>query len=109
VIASRLSSLPVALALGHEVRVATGFRVRLLGLAHLDRGEAGPGLLIPDCSSVHTFGMRFDLDVYFLDDRDTVLAVRRKISPRRVAFCRGASAVLEISAGEGGEFSSLCP
>ena len=74
-----------------------------------DRDEAGPGLLIPRCSSVHTFGMRFPLDLYFLDERGAVLAVRRQTPPRRVAFCRGAGAVLEISSGEGGEFSSLCP
>jgi hypothetical protein len=89
--------------------VATGFRARLLGLAHLDREEAGGGLLIPRCSSVHTFGMRFDLDLYFLDELGAVVEFRPAVSPRRVAFCGRASAVLEISVGEGGEFSSLCP
>jgi uncharacterized membrane protein (UPF0127 family) len=69
----------------------------------------GSGLLIPRCSSVHTFGMRFALDVCFLDQHGTALAVRRRIPPRRVAFCRGAGAVLEIPAGEGGEFSSPRP
>lgn len=86
--------------------MASGFRARLLGLAGLDRGEIGSGLLIPCCSSVHTFGMRFALDVYFLDERSAPLAVRRQIPPRRVVSCRGASAVLEIPADEGGEISS---
>lgn len=91
--------------LGLEVPVAAGFRSRLLGLAHLDRAEAGAGLLIPRCSSVHTFGMRFDLDLCFLDAYGTLVAVRHAVRPRRVAFCGGAAAVLEVPAGLGGEFS----
>ncbi|MGE5336089.1 MAG: DUF192 domain-containing protein [Nitrososphaerota archaeon] len=85
---------------------AADFRTRLLGLAWRDRSRAGPGLLIPRCSSVHTFGMRFALDIYFLDARGRVLAVRRRVPPRRVLRHRGAAAVLEIPAGEGGEFSA---
>jgi uncharacterized protein len=84
--------------------VAEGFRTRLRGLTWRRRSQAGPGLLIPRCSSVHTFGMRFELDVYFLDRRGRVLAVRRRVAPRRVLWCRGAAAVLEIPAAEGGEF-----
>ena len=101
--APRLLRLPVTTVLGHEVRVAAGRRARLLGLAHLDRGQVGTGLLIPRCSSVHTLGMRFALDLYFLDGRGAVVAVRRAVPPRRFAFCRRASAVLELPAREGGE------
>jgi uncharacterized membrane protein (UPF0127 family) len=92
---------------GLEVPVATSARSRLLGLACLGRAAAGPGLLIPRCSCVHTFGMRFDLDLYFLDARGTVVAVRRALRPRRVAFCGEAVAVLEVPATHGGEFSEL--
>ncbi len=101
--APRLRRLPVATALGRRVYVAKGLRARLLGLSHLDRDEAGPGLLIPRCSSVHTFAMRFPLDLYFIGGGGEVVAVRRAVPPRRFAFCRQASAVLEIPAREGGE------
>lgn len=85
--------------------VATGFRTRLRGLARRDRADAGPGLLFPRCSSVHTFGMRFELDLYFLDVEGRVIAVRRRVPPRRVVWKRGACAVLEIpSPPRGGEF-----
>lgn len=86
-----------------RVPVAESFRSRLLGLAWRDRAQAGPGLLIPRCASVHTFGMRFALDVYFLDGDGEVIAVRRAVPPRRVLCCRGAAAVLEVPAREGGE------
>jgi uncharacterized membrane protein (UPF0127 family) len=83
--------------------VAKDFRTRLLGLAWRDREQAGPGLLIPHCSSVHTFGMRFALDVYFLDAEGRVLSVRRRVPPRRVAWQRGAAAILEIPSPGRGE------
>lgn len=104
--ASRLRRLPVNTVFGRPVPVATGLRARLFGLAYLERDEVGAGLLIPRCSSVHTFGMRFALDLYFLDERLSLLIVSREIPARRVVSHRGASAVLEIPAGEGGEFSS---
>ncbi len=85
------------------IPVAKGFRTRLRGLACRDREEAGPGLLIPRCASVHTFGMRFELDVYFLDRDGRVLRVRRRVSPNRVLWRRGARKVLEIPSAAGGE------
>lgn len=89
--------------------VAASFRARLLGLAWRDRSRARPGLLIPRCSSVHTFGMRFELDVFFLNEAGEVIAARRRVPPRRVLLCRGAAAVLEVPGGEGGEFSPPKP
>ncbi|HEX6204925.1 MAG TPA: DUF192 domain-containing protein [Solirubrobacterales bacterium] len=86
------------------IPVAKDFRTRLLGLAWRSRESAGPGLLIPRCSSVHTFGMRFPLDVYFLDADGRVISARRQVPPRRVLWQRGAAAILEIpSPPEGGE------
>jgi len=87
-----------------SIPVAKDFRTRLLGLSWRDRERAGPGLLIPRCSSVHTFGMRFPLDIYFLDEEGRVISVRRRVPPRRVLWQRGAAAILEIpSPPEGGE------
>lgn len=96
-IAPRLSSLPTAEFFGREVPVATGPRARLLGLAYLDREEAGPGLLIPRCFSVHTFGMRFPIDIVFLDHRGLPLSVHRAVSSRCFVANRRADAVLELA------------
>jgi hypothetical protein len=89
------------------VPVAKDFRTRLRGLAFRDRRAAGPGLLIPRCGSVHTFGMRFALDVFFLDAGGAVISVRRAVPPRRVLWQRGACAVLEIPSVPEGESSPL--
>jgi uncharacterized membrane protein (UPF0127 family) len=97
-IARRLRHLPVAEVLGHEAPVAVDLPARLLGLSHLDRERAGAGLLIPRCRNVHTFGMRFPLDLVFLDREGRPCAVRRGVPPRRLVWDRRASAVLELPA-----------
>jgi len=104
-----LRRLPVVTLSEREVPVADRFWPRLLGLSRLDREETGGGLLIPRCSSVHTFGMRFALDLYFLDGEGRVILIRRDIAPRRFASCRRASAVLEIPSAQGGEIAPPFP
>ncbi len=93
---SRFANLPCGAFSGHEVPVAIGLRARTLGLALLDLEDAPPGLLIPRCSAIHTFGMRFALDVHFLDAEGSVMDVRHAVPPRRFVSCRGAVAVLEV-------------
>ena len=96
----RLQRLPsYTLDDGLTVHEATTIRARLLGLAFLRSIPPDHALLIPHCRSVHTFGMRFPIDVTFLDERGTVLRVDRAVPPRRIRFCRGAFAVLEIATG----------
>jgi uncharacterized membrane protein (UPF0127 family) len=70
----------------------------LLGLSHLDRDRVGAGLLIPRCSCVHTFGMRFALDLVFLDGDGRCCSIRPGTPPRRLAWDSRASAVLELPA-----------
>jgi len=81
---------------GLQVPVATTRPSRLLGLALLPRRRAGAGLLIPRCRSVHTFGMRFPLDLLFLDPEGQVIELRRAVPPSRLLRCPGAMAVLEL-------------
>jgi uncharacterized protein len=94
-IARRLRVLPRIEVLCREVPVALSFRARLLGLAWLPRERVGTGLLIPRCSSVHTFGMRFSLDLLFLDNYGRPLSWCLDVAPRRFVSHRGAYAVFE--------------
>src|SRR2546423_10657317 len=81
-----------------EVVVARSFRTRLVGLA-LRRAPPRHALLIPGCRCVHTFGMRFALDLVWLDARGRVVGVDLAVPPNRVVARRGARAVLEAPAG----------
>jgi uncharacterized membrane protein (UPF0127 family) len=76
-----------------EVIVARGPR-RLIGL--LGRRSFAAALEIPRCRSVHTFGMRFPLDLVWLDGSRRVVRVDRDVPPWRVRSCRQARSVLEL-------------
>jgi uncharacterized membrane protein (UPF0127 family) len=89
------------------VHVAGTRRSRLLGLALLRDLPAGTALLIPRCRSVHTFGMRFPIDVVFLDAAGRPLREVRGLRPGRVACCRGAAAVLERRAARDGMMPAM--
>ena len=73
-----------------EAAIADGFGRRLKGLAWL-RTPPRTALLIPRCASVHTIGMRFPIDVAFLEwpprdrGRVPVIAVREHVKPLRLA------------------------
>src|ERR1700752_4471147 len=99
----RLRKLPRTEIRGRRVPVAVSRRAPLLGLALLDRHRAGAGLLIPGCRSVHTFGMRFAVDLCFLDIDLQPFGLRRAVPPRRLVFERRAQAVLELPATTPGE------
>jgi uncharacterized membrane protein (UPF0127 family) len=62
--------------------------------------DAGEGVLIKPCSSIHMFFMRFPIDAVFLDRDLRVLKVVSDLKPWRMAAKRGAKAVLEFGAGE---------
>lgn len=99
----RLRGLASERVLGRRVRVATTRRSRLLGLTLLRRDLAGSGLLLPRCRAVHTLGMRFAIDVLFLDDGARPLRVERGVLPGRFLVERRAAAVLELPAEAGFE------
>lgn len=91
----RLERLPLPVPGCPRAYVAGSWRARALGLAWLAEPTGDCTLLLPRCRSIHTFGMRFDLDVWFLDADWRVLRHVAALPPRRVAGCRGAAAVLE--------------
>jgi uncharacterized membrane protein (UPF0127 family) len=79
------------------VRLALTRRARLRGL--IARREPGTPLLLAPARSVHTCGMRFAIDVVFLDADLRVVRVVREMKPWRVAAARRARAVLELEEG----------
>ena len=90
-----------------EIVVAHSRRQRLLGLALRRHPPDGWALLFPRCRSVHTFGMRFAIDVVFLDSAGRVVRIAPGVGPGRLLVCRGAAAAVETRAGEGGMIAAM--
>lgn len=86
--------------LGERVRVAETGLTRMVGLLGESKLVPGDGLLIVPCQGIHTWGMRFPIDVVVLDGGWNVLAVRQRMRTFRMTrvFWR-AAAVLELPAG----------
>lgn len=98
--AQRLDALPArSLQGGLMVAVADSRAARLRGLARLDELPPGRALHIPRCRSVHTFTMRFALDLVWLRGDGTVARVDRDVPPRRLRSCLRARSVVECAAG----------
>jgi uncharacterized membrane protein (UPF0127 family) len=70
---------------GAAIDVADAFRSRIIGLLGRRRLDPGEGLLITPCSGIHTWGMRFPLDVVALDSAMRVLKVRENLGSFRIA------------------------
>ena len=81
-----------------EVRVATGFFDRVIGL--MFSHNASGGLLIQPCNSIHTFFMNYSLDVAFLDEQYRVVKLLRNLRPWRISsICFKSKMVLEMEVG----------
>jgi uncharacterized protein len=113
---SALAQLPTALGNGHlslrnrtrdsvlavRVVVANTYVPRLIGLLGQSANWASEsrGLWIIPCHGVHTLGMRFAIDVLFLDRYRTVVYTHENLQPWRISrVISGSRSVLELPAG----------
>lgn len=85
--------------LADKVMIADTFKLRLKGLLGKKSLEAGEGLLLYPCSSIHCFGMKFPIDAIFLDKDKKVLALFPFLEPGQTAKATRAKYVLELVAG----------
>ena len=72
---------------------------RKKGLLGRDSLPEGNALIIAPCQAIHTFAMRFAIDVLFVSKDGQVLKVRQAVPPRRIAVSVRAFAVVELPAG----------
>lgn len=87
--------------LATTARRAEGFMARLKGLMFQNELPAGGGLLLRPESSIHTFFMRFPIDVLYLSQEWQVLRATANMPPYRLGplFTKGCHAILELPAG----------
>ena len=85
--------------LGADIDVADTSEKRRVGLLKHTRLEPGTGLWITPCESVHTFFMKFPIDLIYLDKKRIVRKVRHAVPAWRLSACLTAHSILELPAG----------
>jgi uncharacterized membrane protein (UPF0127 family) len=95
----RIARTGANLAARAELAGTSKSRTRgLLGREHLDDGEA---LVIAPCQGVHTFGMRFTIDIVGVARDGTVLTIHARVPRRRIKLSLRAFAMIELPGGAG--------
>jgi uncharacterized protein len=83
-----------------RVERARGWWERMAGLIGRRSLEPDEGLWIDPCNGVHTFGMRFPIDLLVLDAEGRVLRILTRFKPGRVSMpVRGGHSVVELATG----------
>lgn len=95
----RVKNLTRNCVLAEAVEVADTSRKRRTGLLKHQTLPQEEGLWIAPCEAVHSIGMKFPIDVLFLDRHRKVLKIRPDMAPGRLAVCLRAYGVLEVAAG----------
>ncbi|MEM5551772.1 DUF192 domain-containing protein [Pseudoalteromonas sp. NEC-BIFX-2020_002] len=79
-----------------NVLIANTWWLRLRGLLGRTLNE-NDGLLIVPCNSVHMIGMRYAIDVVYLNKQNTIIKIVKNLRPWQVSTCRNACKVIELS------------
>jgi hypothetical protein len=87
-------------ALATTIEPAFDSATRNKGLLGRDGLPPGAALVIAPTNGIHTFGMRFPIDVVFAARDGRVLKIRPRLARRRIALAWGGFAVIEMAAGE---------
>lgn len=86
--------------LADSVTVAASWLQRTKGLLGRKALPKQEGLYIPNCGSIHTWFMRFAIDVVFVDKHGRVTRTVRELAPYRFALGPpGSAGTLELAAG----------
>lgn len=96
---ARISNLTRRTVLGDRIQLAGNARDRRKGLLGRNRLDTGEGLWIVPCEAVHTFGMRFAIDLIYLDKKHRVVKTRSQVRPGRLSICLTAHSVIELAPG----------
>lgn len=84
-----------------EVTLLHTWGQRARGLLGTKRGDASvPTVLLSPCSSIHTWGMKYDLNLAFLDKQGNVLCTKLSIKPCHMVWIRGTHQILERPSSE---------
>jgi uncharacterized membrane protein (UPF0127 family) len=85
--------------IGDRIRHCTTGRDRRVGLLKDSELSPGAGILLEPCEGVHTFGMKFPIDIVFLNRQRKIVALYADVPARRLRLSWRAHSTLELPAG----------
>jgi hypothetical protein len=95
----RVANMTRETVLASCLEVANHGSNRMKGLLGRDGLAPGEGLWIKPCEAVHTFGMRFPIDLVYLDRKKRIRKVKSGVPPWRMSACLTAHSVIELPSG----------
>lgn len=95
----RFDNITRGTSLGHAIELAGSSQTRKTGLLKHTSLAPGHGLWIKPCEAIHTFFMKFAIDVVYIDKKLRVKKVREAIGPWRFSGCLTAHSVIELPVG----------
>jgi uncharacterized membrane protein (UPF0127 family) len=94
------TNLDTGIVVADNVAVASTRATRAVGLLSRTSLEPGEALWIVPSRGVHTWGMRFTIDIVALDERGVVVDQVSRLKPWRIRLPRrGTAGVLELPPG----------
>jgi uncharacterized membrane protein (UPF0127 family) len=79
-----------------KITKASNWLSRAGGLLLRPPLKQGEVLWLTPCNAIHTFGMRYSIAVFFLDQQFQVIEVRPRLKPNRIAYCPRAHSICEM-------------
>jgi hypothetical protein len=95
----RLSNRTRNTQVADNIEVADSSAKRSKGLLGRSGLLPGEGIWIVPCEAIHTFGMKFAIDLIYLDRQHRIRKIRTNVRPWRISVCLTAHSVVELSAG----------
>ncbi|UWZ83081.1 DUF192 domain-containing protein [Occallatibacter riparius] len=95
----RIRNITRQTEIGAGIEVADTAARRNKGLLGRTGLEPGEGLWIVPCEAVHTFAMKFSLDLIYLDRKRRVVKVRGDVRPGRISGAFRSHSVIELPTG----------
>ena len=95
----RVQNLTRGTSIGDAIETAESSAQRRTGLLKHDKLDERTGLWIIPCEAVHTFFMKFAIDLIYLDRKRRVRGIVRTLRPWRMSICLPAHSVLELPPG----------
>ncbi len=86
-------------AVASAVELADTRAARRKGLLGRESLPSSSALLISPCFAIHTIGMKFPIDVLFVDREGVIVRIVRELPPARIAIAIRSRAVVELAAG----------